>query len=543
MVQTPSNADACQPGPLWQRALPVGCLILLLVGFSFFRVPIPGVNEPHYLGKAKHFWSPEWCAGDLFFESSNPHFVFYATFGPLTTFLSLSTTAIIGRCVALAIVAFGWQALARQLLGHAWAGLLTMPVFLMLQSLGNWSGEWLVGGLESKVIAYGFLFLSLARFLAGDWDRSALLAGLSVSVHPLIGLWGVIAAGFAWTFEHCCIRAENRIAAPRSPWCWLRAAGLFLVMALPGLIPALRTIAVDDPDLQRRANLLQVGSRLAHHLDPLEFSLKSHGYGGVVLLCWVILTTLLMRKFRRVPADQNLVSAAAKWRWWTLFVCATILIAFAGIGIAWGPRPIRELPGYEWRINLLKFYPFRLADLFVPVAISLALGRLIPMLCAPVQSRFQRRAGLIVCLAVTAGAAILLPGTDRNPSGMSATQRMDWIAICHWVREHSASDDLIYAINGNWAVKWYTARAEYVSYKDCPQDPPGIVEWNKRLWVIHRWKLGCFDDGKVSAGELADLHEKTGISFFIAGRFGPIDVPPTQANEHFQAYDLRTFRD
>ena len=50
----------------------------------------PDVNESHYLPKAKHFWDPTWCAGDLFLGSSFSHWLFYVTTGWLTRFLSLA---------------------------------------------------------------------------------------------------------------------------------------------------------------------------------------------------------------------------------------------------------------------------------------------------------------------------------------------------------------------------------------------------------------------------------------------------------------------
>jgi hypothetical protein len=41
--------------------------------YAAIAAPLPALNEPHYLAKAKHFWNPAWCAGDLFLESANAH--------------------------------------------------------------------------------------------------------------------------------------------------------------------------------------------------------------------------------------------------------------------------------------------------------------------------------------------------------------------------------------------------------------------------------------------------------------------------------------
>ena len=41
----------------------------------------PDVNESHYLTKAKHFWNPTWCPGDIFLGSSHAHWLFYFSHG------------------------------------------------------------------------------------------------------------------------------------------------------------------------------------------------------------------------------------------------------------------------------------------------------------------------------------------------------------------------------------------------------------------------------------------------------------------------------
>ena len=124
---------------------------------STLRAPVPAVNEPHYLAKALHWGAPGWCAGDFFLESSNPHLVFYTLVGPGTSVLPFETVAWLGRLLALALLATGWVALVRRLVSDEWAGWTATTVFLLTAAIGNLSGEWVVGGFESKVVAYGLL--------------------------------------------------------------------------------------------------------------------------------------------------------------------------------------------------------------------------------------------------------------------------------------------------------------------------------------------------------------------------------------------------
>src|SRR5438045_7846391 len=59
---------------------------IVLVFFLFGGSLPPDVGESHYLVKAKHYWQPAWCAGDLFVESRDAHAMFYWTFGWVTRF-------------------------------------------------------------------------------------------------------------------------------------------------------------------------------------------------------------------------------------------------------------------------------------------------------------------------------------------------------------------------------------------------------------------------------------------------------------------------
>ncbi len=60
--------------------------LIFLVFFVHGGASAPHVNETCYLTKAKHYWDPAWCGGDLFLESADAHLVFYWTVGWLAAF-------------------------------------------------------------------------------------------------------------------------------------------------------------------------------------------------------------------------------------------------------------------------------------------------------------------------------------------------------------------------------------------------------------------------------------------------------------------------
>ncbi len=183
--ETPNQSDSERfSRSLRQRVWTVGLLFLSFLAYSFVRTPIPAVNEPHYLTKAKHFWNPDWGRGDLFLESSNPHYVFYSVVGSLTQWCSLEKTAGISRVAALLLLAMGFESLlslvlrgVRPIVGAVW-------VYLGLAAVGNLSGEWIIGGVEGKVFAYGFAFWGAGLAVRGQFLPLSGVIGLRSQLSP-----------------------------------------------------------------------------------------------------------------------------------------------------------------------------------------------------------------------------------------------------------------------------------------------------------------------------------------------------------------------
>ena len=188
---------------LKQRWCLATIVFLSFAAFAMLRAPVPGVNEPHYLCKARHFWDSAWCARDPFLQSSDAHYVFYATLGGLTQCCSLAQTAWLGRTAGWLLLAGGWTQLVSRLVAGRWAPLWSAWMFLGLAAIGNFSGEWVIGGIEAKVLSYGFVLWSLAWCISGAWKRAAAAAGLAISFHPVIGIWSLAAGAFALCWPVC----------------------------------------------------------------------------------------------------------------------------------------------------------------------------------------------------------------------------------------------------------------------------------------------------------------------------------------------------
>jgi hypothetical protein len=506
----------------------------LFLGFSLIRSPIPGVNESHYLCKARHFWQPDWCRGDLFLESANPHAVFYAVFGWLTTRLSLEQTALLIRAGQSLLLAAGWLAVTVRCLGNQRRAITAAVLFLLLHATGTWSGEWIIGGAESKVWAYGFLMLGMAAAIDGRWPVAGLLSGLAVSFHPVVGCWGVLIAGIGWVLNRLAVRqfggsqelADNPGATARISIPSILLTGVIaFAAALPGLIPAVRSLEAPSPEVASEADFLQVAERLPHHLDPLTFPVRAWRDYALLLLIWGLTRSRIQNR------------RSALW-WMELAMGASLLIAVAGIAAAWGPRPIKEMPLWPLRVKVMKLYPFRLADMLIPMTLAMTLA-------AVAWERLEsiRKTQFRVCVAVAGFLVLLLvafrvPSLDRTLSQQPRAVQQDWLAACSWIRDRTPADANLYAANDNWSLRWYAERPEYFHFKDCPQDAVSIVDWHQRYWLIYNWKLSAFADGRASRQELQELRQKTGITHLVCGRFGPLDLTPVFESVNVKVFEL-----
>lgn len=542
-----SNDSGAEPA-----SFPIVEWLLVLLTFAVFatvRSPIPGVNEPHYLTKARNFWDPSWCSRDPFLQSTNAHLVFYATIGLFTKFCSLEGSAWLGRLMGWLMLSSGWTALAARLIPYRWGALWSAWLFLLFAAIGNWSGEWVVGGIEAKVLSYGCGWWSLACALSGQKIRAAGWSGLAVSFHPVVGIWNTAAVVIALLIDDWRFWRVLRHLDWKS---WALSGVAWIALAAPGLFPALAMVRAANPQEAYQADYIQVFHRLAHHLDPWHFS--QIGYGWYAGLLAVSAGLYFM------PGKSDRWNLAAR------YALAAVLIALAGVFIRAIPDIARELQAANWFPNaketlqawsnyrpklagLLKFYPFRLADVVVPWGCALLVVNAAAGFAGhtedesgvakeqPSSSQTRRRRLVWGVFAACFGVSLVLPAIDRNPSRLTPEQLAGWIDACRWVDRETPRDALCYSANDGWALRWYAHRADFLSFKDCPQDAPGIVAWNERFRQLSNWSRQSSIDG-YSPNELRDLRRQTGIDYLIVRKFGPIQLEPVYRNTQYQVYRL-----
>ncbi|MBL8810574.1 MAG: hypothetical protein JNM43_10390 [Planctomycetaceae bacterium] len=533
----------------------------LFAAVSFLSSQVPAVNEPHYLCKAKAFETPAWCKRDFFLRSANAHYVFLKACGKLTPHLSLPALAIAGRLASTLVLAIGWWRLIGAVVPNgretAWAMCLSAVLYALLSQLGSFSGEWLLGGFEAKVPSWGFALAATAEMIRAqsslrlrEFLLAGICAGIALALHPVVGGWmaaclfgmGAVFQWKRWISPPAAANGPARTVAS-GPWQLLVFSVAVVVSSLPGLWPAIKflTRQTASSDDQLKASMIQVFWRLAHHLDPTHLSRRQWAYAAVLLIAIAIAAVSLKKRAARSGSESSGYSALA-----TVFGFSS-LIAVIGIAAGWHSQSFAEMylefQGWKIPATVLKFYPFRTFDGLLPIVAAIGLTLLtLHRLSLPQSEKAPENGGIktrritIVGLLVMCAFSMAWRQGSPAPPGYTAAQFEDWKQACDWIRANTPKDSLILTPRESYGFKWFAERAEYVCYKDCPQDAKGILEWNDRLWFLHDWTLKSSGDAVYSDSDLKELRQKTKCDFVLTRILGPFESQPLWSSREWRIY-------
>lgn len=530
--QIEPNGENDQAASITAAQAVIEIVLLMLVFFVYAGDLPPMVNEAHYFAKAKNFWQPDWCRNDLFIASGNAHTAYYVLFGWPTQFFSFETTAWLGRLVGWCMLAIGLHRLCWNLLRRRYVSLAVAVIWIAGIEYGNLAGEWVVGGIEAKVPAYGLILLALSEMVMRRWSRVWILLGAASAFHVLSGGWSVVAAACSWWFTE---RGRDDARPLFTPALFIGGA-----IALMGLVPAIALSAGASAEDSLIAARIYSYRRISHHLLPGDFKLHWYVRHGVLLLG----TLLLAFHFRR---DSPRLARM------NYFVFGAILIAACGMLVGLLPYKTPDLAA-----KLLRFYWFRLSDAAVPLLFALLVARsfygplqplryagIALLACAillDLQSSYQRsRLGV----PPSASNDVLGLGAGAEPAVQQQVFR-DWMAVCRWARASSDPDAVFLTPRHQQSFKWYAERAEVVNWKDVPQDATNLREWYRRFQEVYPQRLGSVRV-TIQYSQLRKYREKYGVEFLIVdrrlagnGNLPLVRVYPTgdETNQTYAVYEL-----
>lgn len=481
----------------WHNFAILEILILLAVISLLAAEPVPGINETHYLVKAKHALDPTFIAHDLFLQSHDSHWLSAGLAGGLALFLPLTVVAWMGRILSWLFMAWAWRQLRMALGLPIISGAFALASWYFAVDYGHWAGEWAIGGFEGKSLAYPCVIVALAETVRGNWPRAWLWLGTAVAWHPVAGGWAGLSVGIAWLTLPALLRRV------RAEFKWLVLAAL---IGCIGVLPAAFGLNSANQVGNLVASQVHVFLRLSHHLLPQSFAAERHYAAAISLALLLASTGFVLWKLRRPQPESKLIVAPLLW----LVGIAWVAVGFSLVGllIDFGLTKSRPVLASQ----LLRFYWFRWSDIVVPLAWTLTFWGCVSTAFRPFVSqpqsdlnastalvpraRFMTPACAFLGMALVLVAAVYhtranferrVPAADdaimAAPGNreIASDRYVDWIAACAWIKENSPPDSVWFTPEFQQTFKWYAQRAEIINWKDVPQDNASVREWYARV--------------------------------------------------------------
>ena len=462
----------------------------------------PDINESHYLTKAKHFWNPNWCRGDLFLESADAHLVFYCTCGWPTQFLSLSVFAWCGRIACWAGFALSWVYLNRVLAVRRWMSVVSAALLVLLSNRFDMAGEWVVGGFEGKSIAYVFVVWAIGLFIERRCSWFWPVIGLACAFHAIVGVWALVCFAGSAIAQLLLQPGRNKVGGKfkfsKPVVIGLAAFCGFLAL---GAVPPIAANWGVEAEVAKTASYVQVQERLRHHQLFDDFSSAHVGRFLVLVVAWLF----VIRMFY-----SDLQQRRLEW-----FCTSSLLVSLCGVLLSGCSG--QDLPYSEGANSLLRYYWFRFSDFAIPLGLSLTCARFAGGLVSD-RSLAKRRWYLFsaVCLALAVVAAVVETKHDlRAPADKASlttyvgddarttATHENWLKVCEWVRTNTKPDSVFIAPVEHQTFNWHAERAQVACWKDMPQDSVSVVEWRSRIGQLR----GV--EAHSAAGYLALTDEQT----------------------------------
>ncbi|MDO4569805.1 MAG: hypothetical protein Q4D38_05430 [Planctomycetia bacterium] len=481
----------------WLETLLVFLAFVLCGAYS-----VPDVNEAHYLGKAMHFWNPDYVKNDFFLNTPDAHLVFYYSVGWISQFCEKETFAWVCRSIVWFLLAWGWVYMVSPIFSRFGAALLSALLFCFLSENYNFAGEWVVGGVEAKCFAYAFLFLGVGFMVRNRWNLAWVFMGVAALFHVLVGGWGLVALGLTWVFMRWWSPNETHIPSflTVAPW-----AIVAILISLPALVPALLMNVDVSHETVRLANRLYVFERLPHHLllsHIVQRTPEKALYFGMMFMIW----NALCARPRYSNGEMHL----------RMFVYSTTCFLVGGwiINLLINTSP-------DFVASLMRFYWFRMVDVCVPMGVAilgvkfcsesvrdeeLDAGKLKnPSVeqekwTKKERKEFERRRKnlrkrlqlsrtiMLAALVLAAGYQVYFAGQrvwESKPPRQcaGAAKGEDWLDVCRFAREKTAPDDIFMVPYNTRTFSWYSRRPVVGVWKDIPQDAASLCEWWNRIQI------------------------------------------------------------
>jgi Domain of unknown function (DUF6798) len=433
-------------------------LLFLITLVFFFKFNI-GDNEIDVIPYAKSIYSGDWLKNDWYLNLKILHRYFFSyPVGFFVKNFGFIETIFVGRIISYILIAISLNVLIKSVKSKSYSFLFYFAIILFYRFFpyGIGAGEWLVGGFESKVFAYGFAILSLSSFLHKQHQKGLLFAGLSLSIHLLVGIYNLFCLLPILIFY----QRESKDFIFKI----FKSLPIFLFAGSIGFIAIIYQFFFIEEDITNLGWNIYVNVRVPHHTLPLFFPFKAWIIFPIFVLCNLGLFLKSKKQEVKLMSSYALFSA---------------IISLFGLAIFF--LPVSNIH--------LKYYFFRFSDIMLPL---ITLLNITSYIIENRENTFSKRNYRLKYILAAIAFLIMIPKinyflseVDTSFQQIKANTSNDNVMV-NWVRNNTDTkkvfithpDDKFFYINYE--------RPMFVGWKHIPSGAKDIVEWYNRLKLLNR---------------------------------------------------------
>jgi len=455
-------------------------IIFFILLFLFLWDDILSGNEAQTLANTYHFAHPSWLANDWFLSLDTVYRIPFNIFlFPLAKILSLPALAVTSRILLITLMSVSLTRFFDVI--KLTPGAIALFVVVTFRMKGMLAGEDMLWHVEAKVLSYILVISGITSYLKGNHRGMWLFFGGASTFHPLVGGYNVIAAIFSLFFLE---RKEKSDFLKTSPY--------FVFSGWPGIAIVLFNLISSRKASGGIADLIYV-ARHPHHMLPADFFRHVHkGFPpwldytiliGNLIFCAAVLIIAFI-KLEKYSKERKLL----------YFTFGSTLIFTGGL-ILYLTR----------QYHLLKYYPFRFPDVIIPFT-SYTL-----FLYAADKFLFRKKPliGTVIASLILAVSSVLFAIETKSYLSKSVSfalhdEKSADKEVYSWIYGHTPKNSvfIISPFIDNFNIT--AERAQFVTFKNIPQNEKDISSWYRRLKLLNKGK--DFYDGKINM-DLADYRK------------------------------------
>ncbi|MEP5614437.1 MAG: DUF6798 domain-containing protein [Cyclobacteriaceae bacterium] len=444
--------------------LKVLCLAAIVAISQF--VPVIDYNEMDAIPYGYALFNPDWLGNDWYLSQG----IFYRlpfsyVSGFFVHLFGFIPTIFFGRILSYIFFSFAYLSLLRATKTDFVLGSVSLATFLLFFPQGMSAGEWMIGGLETKVFSYSFALLALAAAIQKKLGPTLLFSGISFSLHLLVGGYQLICLTSILVFQVVNRELSLKMVMQKSYW--------FFLGGLWGLVGT--AIYFFNQFSQASSSYgwdIYVQVRVPFHVLP-----KLYFDGLILPVLFTTLNVVLLALTKRDDIKSLL-----------FYVLTATAISFLGISIYLLGDP-----------SLLRYYFFRFNDTIQPFLTILIIGALLTEQFPRFLSKIPRPQRLKRILLATLSIVLFSFFFVRNqqnikaffdadsfsPKAIESRSSLD-IEMTNWVKNNTSESSVFIAPVGMETFYMEAGRALFVSWKHSPQNATNMEEWYHRILLLNK---------------------------------------------------------